>query len=85
MLMGDVVAEFQWTSTGIVSEGEFFSVSGENVWSYKWLKAEDVVQLPHPIYPTQTHRFSVYRVERPAGEVRFAAAEVSPNVWAFYV
>jgi hypothetical protein len=84
--MGDEVAEFRWTNTGIVSEGGFFAVGGENVWSHKWLKAEvDAVQLPHPSYPTQTHRFSVYRIERPVGEVRFAAAEVSPNVWAFYV
>lgn len=84
--MGDEVAEFRWTNSGVVSEGEFFAVGGANVWLHKWLKAEnDAVRLPHSSYPTQTHLFSVYRVERPAGDVRFAAAEVSPNVWAFYV
>lgn len=79
------MTEFRWTTTGTVSKGELFTVCGANVWSHKWVKTEDdAVQLPHPDYPTQTHRFSVYRIEKPAGEIRFAAAEVSPNVWAFY-
>jgi len=79
------VAEFRWTTKGIVAEGESFTLDGENVWLQKWVAAEyDPIQLPHPDYPAQTHRFSVYRIDRPIGEIRFAAAEVSPNVWAFY-
>lgn len=78
--------EFRWTTKDIVSEGDFFAVGGKNVWSNKWVKTEDdAVQLPHPDYPAQMHRFTVYRVESSAGDVRFAASEVSPNVWAFYV
>ena len=79
------MTESRWSTTAIVAEGELFAVDGENVWSHKWIRTEDdAVQLPHPDYPAQTHRFCVYRIERPVGEVRFAAAEVSPNVWVFY-
>lgn len=79
------VTEFRWTTASTVSEGELFAINGENVWSHKWLETgDDAVQLPHPDYPAQTHRFNVYRIEKLAGEVRFAASEVSPNVWAFY-
>lgn len=78
------VTEFRWTTASTVSEGELFAIDGENVWSHKWLKTGDnAVQLPHPDYPAQTHRFNVYRIEKLAGEVRFAASEVSPQCVGF--
>ena len=79
------VTEFRWTTASTVSEGELFAINGENVWSHKWLETgDDAVQLPHPDYPVQTYRFNMYRIEKLAGDVRFAASEVSPKVWAFY-
>ena len=79
------MAVVRWTIAGMVAEGEPFVVDGGDVWSHKWLRTEDdAVQLPHPAYPVQLHRFSVYEIQRSSGAVRFAAAEVSPNVWAFY-
>ena len=76
---------FRWKTRGTVSEGELFPIDGENVWLHKWIEtADDTVRLPHPDYPAQIHRFRIYRIERPAGELRFAVAEVSPNIWAFY-
>lgn len=77
--------EFQWTIKGVVLEGEAFIVRGENIWMHKWNTTEDgPIQLPHPAYPAQMHSFSLYLIGRPTGAIRFAAAEVSPNVWAFY-
>lgn len=68
-----------------MAEGEPFAADGGDVWLDTWFRTEDdAVQLPHPDYPAQLHRFSVYEIQRPSGAVRFAAAEVSSNVWAFY-
>ena len=80
------MASSRWTIAGTVAEGEPFAVDGGDVWLHKWLRTDDdSVQLPHPNYPAQLHRFSVYEIQRQTGVVRFAAAEVSANVWAFYV
>jgi hypothetical protein len=76
----------RWTVAGIVTEGQPIEVAGQNLWIHKWVKAnEPEVLLPHPQYQQQSHRFVVYEAACGGTVVRFAAAEVSPNVYAFYV
>jgi hypothetical protein len=75
-----------WTPVGVVAEGQRIDVGGLNLWSCEWLRTDEPeVLLPHPQYQQQEHRFSVYDVRLDGKVVRFAAAEVSPNVYAFYV
>jgi hypothetical protein len=76
----------RWTPVGIVAEGEPIEVGGENLWNREWVRAnEPEVLLPHPQYQQQRHRFVVYEASCSGTVVRFAVAEVSPNVYAFYV
>ena len=75
-----------WKSVGVVIEGERINVCGVNPWNHKWKKSEkDPVQLPHPSYPHQMHAMEVYEIETAGRFVLFAAGELSPNVWGFYV
>jgi hypothetical protein len=46
---------------------------------------DEPVELPHPAYPNQRHRMSVYEIESGGRRIRFAAGELSANVWGFYV
>ena len=75
-----------WTAVGIVSEGDPIAVGGVNPWEFKWIRAQDEpVELPHPAYPHERHRLWVYEIEKGGRQIRFAAGELSPNVWGFYV
>lgn len=43
-------------------------------------------ELPeHDSRVTQRQRFWVYEIENGDRQIRFAAGELSPNVWGFYV
>ena len=76
----------QWTAVGIVPEGNAIAVGGLNPWAFEWRQVRDEpVDLPHPAYPTQSHRMWVYEIESGGRKVRFAAGELSENVWGFYV
>jgi len=75
----------RWGVIGVVGEGEPISVGGLNPWSYHWQQVEaNPIELPHPHYGSQMHRFWIYEIEGSEILVRFAAGEVSANVWAFY-
>ncbi|WP_143136362.1 hypothetical protein [Burkholderia ubonensis] len=74
-----------WEAIGVVAEGQQISISGLNPWSFDWKRSsESPVELPHPQYQTQRHLMYVFKIESEAGTIRFAAAEVSAGVWAFY-
>ena len=65
--------------------GEAIDVGGVNPWEHDWTKfAKAPVELPHPSYPRQLHRFWLYRVTVGQRSVTFAAGELSANVWGFY-
>jgi len=75
-----------WTPVEAVAEWEPISVQGMNPWKHKWVAVEHFpVQLPHPLYPNQRHAMNVYEVSDGQRTVRFAAGELSANVWGFYV
>ena len=75
-----------WKAVGVVAEGELLEISGVNVWSQEWDSLNEPLELPHPIYPSEHLRhFVVYRIPGPGKRIVFAAGELSPNVWGFYV
>ncbi|MBU7438834.1 hypothetical protein [Paraburkholderia fungorum] len=74
-----------WEAVGVVAEGQQISISGLNPWFFDWTRSsEPPVELPHPQYQTQRHLMRVFEIASEARTVRFAAAEVSAGVWAFY-
>jgi hypothetical protein len=75
-----------WNVVGAVFEGEPISIGGLNPWDFKWRQIEpSPVELPHPQYASELHRMWIYEVEGSVKTVRFAAGELSPNVWGFYI
>lgn len=75
----------EWEAIGVVAEGQRISISGLNPWSFDWKRSsEPPVELPHPQSQAQQYLMCVFKIESEAGTIRFAAAEVSAGVWAFY-
>jgi len=76
----------EWKSCGVVIEGQPIDVGGINPWSSHWVsRRQPPVELPHPAHPNQRHKMWVYEIEDAGKKVVFAAAELSANVWGFYV
>lgn len=76
----------QWKPVGVVVEGEPILIDGLNPWQFAWREVQkEPVELPHPAYPGQRHKMWIYEIEAGGGRVRFAAGELSANVWGFYV
>ena len=76
----------EWKAVGVVEEGGVLIVNGSNIWSGKWVSLNALpVKLEHPAFRGQTHTFQLYRFESGEGNFNFAAAELSPNVWGFYI
>jgi hypothetical protein len=74
-----------WKPIGVVAEGQPIRVGNLNPWDYNWTSTDlDDINLPHPSYPTQLHRMSIYEINEGNSTVRFAAGELSMNVWGFY-
>ena len=75
-----------WEALGIVVEGNPIIVGGLNPWAFDWRQVqEEPVELPNPAYPNQRHHMWVYEIQSDGNRVRFVAAEVAANTWAFYV
>jgi hypothetical protein len=75
-----------WDVVGAVFEGEPIDLDGLNPWEFKWSRVDTTpIEMPHPQYASETHRIWIYEIEADGKRVRFAAGELSPNVWGFYV
>jgi hypothetical protein len=75
-----------WRGVHVGVEGDGLTLSGIEVWRQNWrCTGEDPLQLPHPSYPYQCHRFDIYEIGSLDKPVRFAAGELSNGVWGFYV
>jgi len=75
-----------WRFLHIGSEAEPIAYRGVNLWASTWkTTGEAPVPANHPSWPTQTHELNRYFVESGQGAIEFAAGEVSPGVWLFYV
>lgn len=76
----------QWRVVGTARSGAPISVAGMNPWDHEWRTlAEAPVSLPHPQYPEQLHRMTIYEVNAQGRSIRFAAGELSNNIWGFYL
>jgi hypothetical protein len=77
---------YEWSPLGVVAEGDALVVNGLNIWSGRWVpKDVPPVKLAHPASAGQFHNFRLYRVESSGTYFDFAAAELSSNVWGFYI
>lgn len=75
-----------WKNVGIVVDGQPIRVHGLNPWQCEWhATGRADIELPHPSYPSQRHRMSVYEISKGTKRVIFAAGELSANVWGFYI
>jgi len=75
-----------WRAAGVVAEGQPIAIEGVNVWDHRWIqRGDEVIDLPHPSYPEQRHRMRVYKIEGGENILVFAAGELSPGVWGFFV
>ena len=75
-----------WRNVHIGFEGDRLAINGLIIWQVAWRATEEpAVELPHPAYPEQRHRFDIYEAGDSALLVRFAAGELSNGVWGFYV
>lgn len=79
-------APADWRAVHVGVEGDGFKVAGLEVWKHEWRStALAPVELPHPSYPGQIHRYNVYEIGAAERTVRFAADELSNGVWGFYL
>jgi hypothetical protein len=75
-----------WRAVGVAIERRPIQIHDLNVWDYNWTRLpEPPLELPHPSYPSQLHMMRVYEITANGEHVRFAAGELSANVWGFYV
>jgi hypothetical protein len=75
----------EWAAVGVVTKGNLITVDGLNPWDFEWRSVqEEAVEILHPTDPHQRRRMLVYEVTSAGRNVRFAAGELSANVWGFY-
>jgi hypothetical protein len=74
-----------WRVAHIGFEGDDVQIGGHKVWRHDWRSVDlEPVNLQHPAYPNQIHRYYVYEIGAIDSPVRFAAGELSNGVWGFY-
>ena len=74
-----------WQFAGSSREGEPFEIRGVNVWGQGWqVKPGVEAQVSDPVYG-QGFIFKVYTIQDDQGKIEFAAGELSPGEWGFYV
>ncbi len=75
-----------WRDVHLGFEGDGAEIFGLDVWKHHWRHVDRPgLNLPHPSYPSQSHRFDIYEIGEIDRPVRFAAGELSNGVWGFYV
>ncbi|HVZ92337.1 MAG TPA: hypothetical protein VG843_11855 [Rhizomicrobium sp.] len=76
----------KWREAAIGRGIDPIEVGGLNVWGEEWRPVDaPEVCLPHPAYPKQIHNYKIYEIGNASHPVRFAVAELSNQVWGFYV
>ena len=76
-----------WKVKHIGFERDGLLFAGLDVWAQSWRPVSEcsTVELPHPAHPDEVHSYNVYEIGDGANPVRFAAGELSPGVYGFYV
>ena len=77
----------EWEPVATCYEGDVVVLLGVNPWAHEWARVASwgPVEVRHPEYPDEKHSAWRYEVPGPTGVVEFAAAELSNNVWGFYL
>jgi hypothetical protein len=75
-----------WRDIHVGFEGDGLKIGGVEVWKREWRRTgEPHLNLPHPSYQHQIHRYDIYEIGDAGHSIRFAAGELSYGVWGFYV
>jgi hypothetical protein len=75
-----------WREVAIGFSSDEIRIGGINVWAEEWRPIKIApVMLPHPAYLKQFHSYQIYEIGDAEHPIRFAASELSNNVWGFYV
>lgn len=75
-----------WRSIHIGKRGDRLKIGGVHVWETEWRWIDRrTVYLPHPLNTAESFSFMICEVGSAHAPVRFAACQVSPDLWAFYV
>jgi hypothetical protein len=75
-----------WKPVGVTEEGRRILLNDLNPWEHTWHKVSVApITVAHPSYSMQRHQVRVYELHNTERTVRFAAGELSANVWGFYV
>lgn len=75
-----------WTYAHTGLEHDGVPVGGAEVWTLDWVRVPgERARLPHPEQPGRILTYEVYEVtDEEARTTRFAAASLSPGLFAFY-
>jgi hypothetical protein len=86
MALESAMAERRWIPVpGETSFSRSFCLSGIPVWTSEWIYLGESVILPREKHDSTPTGFAIYEI-RDGGEVaRFAAAEICPGGYSFYV
>lgn len=75
-----------WRQAHIGFSDDGLTIGGLDVWKLPWRSVDTPpLQLAHPAYPEELHRFTVQEIADGAAVARFAVSELSGGVWGFYV
>ena len=72
-----------WNSSITIVEGEKYYIDGLNIWEYQWRSTREYFFKKDPVRQ-MSNKITIYEIENEGKLVRFAAMEVSMNVWIVY-
>jgi len=75
-----------WKDVHVGIESDGLRIDGVEIWRHKWHSTgEPQLNLPHPSYRNQIHRYDICEIMDVGRSIRFAVSEVSNGVYGFYV
>ncbi|MDF2457480.1 MAG: hypothetical protein K0R51_3473 [Cytophagaceae bacterium] len=72
-----------WKHTKTILDGEYYEISGVNIWNHTWINTGNQIKIKDPIY-NQDYTFTIYKTSDGQTTIEFAAGEFSNNVWGIY-
>jgi len=81
-----VVCKLKWKLLSVVYDGVEILVNGHNLWKYPWIQTSgQPIVIEDPEYRLEHKKIFPYKIDYLGDRIDFAAGELSPNVWAFYI
>lgn len=76
----------RWRTAHVGKRGDRVRIGGQPVWQreWRWIN-KNTVRLPHPLHTSETFSFMICEIGNANAPIRFAAAQIEPDMWAFYV